>query len=155
MTKNQNRKPFGSIDGNVRASEKNRPIDDVRKSKSGSVASQPSQSHATFLTNGIPAGNLTSQFDLRIGETRRDSKTPKMSNRAYAIENLGNVGKPRTERKREQPTKDATRNGLDPSPLKLPDPTSSSSANKSLSLTMKRHSKSKLRDGADGLFVSD
>jgi hypothetical protein len=167
----QKRKPFGAVDGNVRrvvAEGRSSSGDHVRKSKSKSASSSQASSHATssYLKQGIRGTNPTSQqFNAKpvAVEQRRDSKTPKMSNLsaiggAYEMENSrdddlckprkggGGGGKPK------EPN-DAARHGLDPSPLKLPDPTAtvSSTSNMPLKTTMQHQnqSKSKPRDGTD------
>ena len=164
----QKRKPFGAIDGNVRVAEKRSAAVDVRKSKSKSSSAAVSSSlssQSDTLKQGIRGTNSTNQqFDSKTAEQRRDSKTPKTSNLsatggAYGFENTRDVCKPRGRGKPEPP-KDAAQHGLDPSPLKLPDPIAiSSSNNKSLRLTIHRQqqSKSKPRNGesdnTDG-FVS-
>lgn len=167
----QKRKPFGAIDGNARFAEK-RPSSsfaaagvDVRKSKSSAAVSSSLSSQSNILKQVIRGTNPTDQqFDSKAVEQRRDSKTPKTSNLsatggAYNIhmENLRDV-KPRGGKPKPEPPKDAAQHGLDPSPLKLPDPiaSSSSSNNKSRRLAIQRqNSKSKARDGdsTDG-FVS-
>lgn len=142
---NQKRKPFASVDGNIRVSDK-RSLgdDDVRtsKSKSGVKVVLSSKSlHATRMTQGIRGTNpINQQFDVKTVEQSRDSKTPKMSNLrttggAYNMENLNDLCKPRGAVGRggdkREPSKNASQQGLDPSPLKLPDPIASSSSNKS------------------------
>ncbi len=173
----QKRRPFGSIDGNARISEKRSSGEgDVRKSKSKSgaevvprLSSQPSHATNTNLKQSIRETNPISQrFDIKKSvEQRRDSKTPKMSNLsatggAYDVGNLRDLCQPRREGGKDgkrEPAKDASQHGLDPSPLKLPDPIASSlsPSNKSLKPAKQRqHSKSKPRDddGRTDGFVS-
>ena len=167
----QKRKPFGAVDGNVRrvvAEGRSSSGDHVRKSKSKSASSSQASSHATssYLKQGIRGTNPTNQqFNAKAVvavEQRRDSKTPKMSNLsaiggAYEMENLrdDDLRKPRKGGGGGKPKEpnDAARHGLDPSPLKLPDPiaTVSSTSNMPLTTTMQRQnqSKSKPRDGTD------
>jgi hypothetical protein len=118
------------------------------------------------LKQGIRGTNPTNQqFNAKAVvavEQRRDSKTPKMSNLsaiggAYEMENLrdDDLRKPRKGGGGGKPKEpnDAARHGLDPSPLKLPDPlaTVSSTSNMPLTTSMQHQnqSKSKPRDGTD------